>query len=282
MPVNIDANGFRSVEAAAQVPGTPEQVWQAIASGPGISSWFVPTTLDGRVGGVTTSNFGPGMESQATITAWDPPHYFVAESRDDMDNMGPDDPSVATEWHVETDAGGACTVRVVHRWFTSKDDWDAQFEGHTYGWQAFFRILHLYLENFAGQSAAALQVMGAAPEPKEDAWQALMSALGFPKAEVGQRVATANGAPALTGVVAWAGQPHWPEELLLRVEEPRPGIAHFSSHPMGGTVYLAQRIFYFGDGADEAAARDEAHWQEWVNARFPMPAPEAEAASDAA
>lgn len=279
MPVKIDADGFRSVEAAVEVPGTPEEVWQAIASGPGISSWFVPTTLEGRVDGVTTSSFGPGMDSLATITEWDPPHRFVAESRDDM---GPDDPSVATEWRVETDAGGACTVRVVHRWFTSKDDWDAQFEGHTYGWLAFFRILRLYLENFAGQSAAALQVMGAAPEPKEEAWQALMTALGFPKTEVGERITTESGAPALTGVAAWAGQPLWPEELLLRVEEPLPGIAHFSTHPMGGTVYLAQRIFYFGPGADDAARRDEARWQEWVTARFPMPSPETEAASDAA
>ena len=282
MPVKIDANGFRFVEAEVQVPGTPEEVWHAIASGPGISSWFVPTTLDGQVGGVTTSDFGPGMESRATITAWDPPHFYAAESKDDMDNMGADDPNVATEWHVETDAGGACTVRVVHRWFTSKDDWDAQFEGHTYGWQAFFRILHLYLEHFAGQDAASLQVMGAAPEPKEEAWQALMTALGFPRAEMGERISTANGAPAMTGVVVWAGQPFWPEELLLRIEEPLPGIAHFSSHPMGGTVYLALRIFYFGAGTDDAAARDEACWQEWVNARFPMPSPESAEASDAA
>ena len=28
-----------------EVPGTPEQVWNAIATGPGISSWFVPTEI---------------------------------------------------------------------------------------------------------------------------------------------------------------------------------------------------------------------------------------------
>ena len=43
MPVKKDASGRRSVEAEVEVPGTPEEVWQAIATGPGISSWFVPT-----------------------------------------------------------------------------------------------------------------------------------------------------------------------------------------------------------------------------------------------
>ena len=73
-------------------------------------------------------DFGPsaGMESLSTVTAWDPPHRFAADSRDDM---GPDDPTVATEWIVEARSGGACVVRVVHSWFTSSDDWDDQFEG---------------------------------------------------------------------------------------------------------------------------------------------------------
>ena len=35
MPVKKDASGRRSVEAEVEVPGTPEEVWQAIATGPG-------------------------------------------------------------------------------------------------------------------------------------------------------------------------------------------------------------------------------------------------------
>ena len=69
MPVKKDASGRRSVEAEVEVPGTPEEVWQAIATGPGISSWFVPT--DGRRAcrrRRRSANFGPGMESVSTIT----------------------------------------------------------------------------------------------------------------------------------------------------------------------------------------------------------------------
>jgi hypothetical protein len=38
MSVQQDADGHRSVQAEVEVVGTPEQVWQAIATGPGISS----------------------------------------------------------------------------------------------------------------------------------------------------------------------------------------------------------------------------------------------------
>lgn len=271
MPVRIDESGRRSVQAEAEVPGTPEEVWHAIATGPGISSWFVPSTVDGRVGGAVVSDFGPGMDSNSIITAWEPPHRFTAESRDDMDNMGPDDPPIATEWTVEAKAGGTCVVRVVHSWFTSKDDWDGQFEGHTYGWLMYFRILKTCLANFPGQSASSIQVMGAAPEPKEAAWAALTGALGIGAAAVGDRIATGPGAPPLAGVVEWAGQPAWPEDLLLRLDTPAPGIAHLVPHPMGGQIFISLRVFFFGDEAATVADEAGAAWSAWMAERFPMP-----------
>jgi hypothetical protein len=71
MPVKKAPSGHRSVEAEFEVPGTPEEVWQAIATGPGISSWFVPTEIEQHAGGSAISHFGPGnsMDSVATITA---------------------------------------------------------------------------------------------------------------------------------------------------------------------------------------------------------------------
>src|SRR5262249_7559247 len=82
MSVKKEASGRRSVQVEVEVPGTPEEVWQAIATGPGISSWFVPTEIveqDGKPVAVK-SNFGPGMESTATVISWDAPRKFTAES----------------------------------------------------------------------------------------------------------------------------------------------------------------------------------------------------------
>lgn len=51
MPVRRDATGNCSVEAQVDVPGTPEDIWSAIATGLGISQWFVPSEVEGRIGG---------------------------------------------------------------------------------------------------------------------------------------------------------------------------------------------------------------------------------------
>ena len=159
----------------------------------------------------------------------------------------------------------------VHRWFTDSDAWDNQFEGHSYGWLAFFRVLRGYLAHFAGQPGAMFQVMGTAPEPLDEAWTALTRALGLADATVGQQVHVTAGGPPLAGTVEWAGQPAWPQELLVRLDEPGPGLAHLVPHPMDGQVFLSIRFFLYGDRAPDVVERAQAQWQEWLNARFAAP-----------
>lgn len=269
MPVKTDESGHRYVQAEVEVPGTPEEVWQAIATGPGISSWFVPSQVEERVGGEVNSSFGPGMDARATITAWEPPHRFVAGSEGET---GPGGPSIATEWTVEARSGGTCTVRVVHRWFASTDDWDDQFENHSHGWVAFFRILRQYLEHFRGQPCSAFQLMAMTSEPKDAAWNALTGPLGLAGAAVGQRVKTAAGAPPLAGLVERVGDPEYFDELLVRLEEPAPGLVHMFAMPMGGQVLLPIRFFLYGAQAQAAASSAEPAWQAWLAERFPFPA----------
>ncbi|HSA57839.1 MAG TPA: SRPBCC domain-containing protein [Gemmatimonadaceae bacterium] len=269
MPVHKDPSGQRYVQAEAEVPGTPEDVWRAIATGPGISSWFVPTDLEERTGGSIVLHFGPGMDSTARITEWDPPRRFTAEGSD----MGPGSPTVATEWIVEARAGGTCLVRVVHRWFADTDDWDNQFEGTTHGWIAFFRLLRLTLLHFRNQRCTPVQLMAFAPEPKAEAWAALTGPLGLAGVAVGDRVRSGDDAPRLAGVVERAGQPEWPEDLIIRLEQPAPGLVHLTAHTMGGQVVLPIRFFLYGDEAPAIAARTESEWQAWIVALFPAPKP---------
>jgi uncharacterized protein YndB with AHSA1/START domain/predicted secreted protein len=264
MPVKKERLGRRSVQAEVEVSGTPEAVWKAIASGPGISSWFVPTKMDGRVGGTATSSFGPGnsMDSVAKITAWEPPKRFVAETEE-----GPG--TVATEWTVEAKAGGTCTVRVVHSWFASTDDWDDQFESHSYGWLSFFQILRLYLAHFRGQQCLPVQLMATSSEAKEKAWDLLIQPLGLAKASVGTRVTAPDDAPELSGVVEVLNPPEWPG-LLLRLDKPAPALAHLFALPMGGQVMLPVRIYLYGHSAADVAKDVEKNWQDWLNRRFPL------------
>ena len=49
----------REIRMEMVLPGDPEEVWRAIATGPGISSWYVPHTVQERAGGAATARFGP-------------------------------------------------------------------------------------------------------------------------------------------------------------------------------------------------------------------------------
>ena len=81
MSVKKEASGRRSVQVEVEVPGTPEEVWQAIATGPGISAWFVPAEFEERDGQpvAVRANFGPGMVARSAVTSWDPPRMFAAQ-----------------------------------------------------------------------------------------------------------------------------------------------------------------------------------------------------------
>jgi uncharacterized protein YndB with AHSA1/START domain len=262
MPVKKDPSGRRSVEAEAEVPGTPEEVWHAIATGPGISSWFVPTKVEEREGGVIAASFGPNMDSTSKITAWEPPRRFAADSRDDP---GPDAPTVATEWIVEARSGGTCVVRVVHSWFASTDDWDDQYDRTRYGWIEFFRLLRVYLSHFRGQHGTCIQFMPSLAEPKSTAWQTLLGELGIESFAPGARVAARQGAPKLAGLVERVGEGDHPEMLLLRIDEPAPGFAHLFALPMAGRVFLPIRLYLFGERAPAIARREETVWQTFLD-----------------
>jgi uncharacterized protein YndB with AHSA1/START domain len=265
MSVRKEESGRRSIQVEVEVPGTPEEVWQAIATGPGVSSWFVPTKSDEKVGGTIASTFGPGMDSEATITAWDAPHRFAAESP----GFAPGMPPMATEWTVEARSGGTCIVRVVHSLFAATDDWDNQLENVESGWPSFFRILHLYLTEFRGQPCSIVQLMGLAPAGEKPAWNGFLDALGLNGCGAGQTCRTPAGVPRLAGSVDQIGGGKDPHQLL-RLQEPAPGVAFMNACNMGGQVYVNLCFYWYGNGASAAVSSQEPLWQAWMGQHFPM------------
>jgi uncharacterized protein YndB with AHSA1/START domain len=264
MSVKIDPSGRRSIQVEVEVPGTPEQVWEAIATGQGISSWFVPTDMDGRVGGKMVCHFAPGMDSDATITAWEPPHRLTADS----DSFAAGGPTVATEWTVEARSGGTCVVRVVHSLFASTDDWDNQLEGTESGWPGFFRILRLYLTHFRGQECAMFLASGMTSGSSREVWENLNASLGLSDGAVGQKQQTGASVPALSGTVELAHGGHHPSKLVL-LEQPAPGAVVFDACPMGeNQVYVSTAFYFYGKGAAEAKEKNESLWQAWIKKHF--------------
>jgi uncharacterized protein YndB with AHSA1/START domain len=266
MSVKKEASGRRSVQVEVEVPGTPEEVWQAIATGPGISSWFVPTSFEEGDGApvAVTSDFGPGMESRSAVTVWDPPRSFTAQG----EGWG-GSPPIATEWSVEARSGGVCLVRVVHSLFASTDDWDNQLEATENGWPGFFRTLRIYLSHFRGQRSAILQFVAPFAGSEAQAWDSLTTALGLKDLRVGQRWTAPAGVPALAGVAESVTQS--PYDALLRLDEPGSGVAVLGAFSCGGPSMVALSVYHYGDRAAETAAREKPRWQAWFEEHFPTP-----------
>jgi uncharacterized protein YndB with AHSA1/START domain len=267
MSVKKEANGRRSIQVEFEVPGTPEDVWQAIATGPGISAWFVPAEFEERDGKpvAVKYHFGPGMEIRGAVTAWDAPRMFAAQG----DGMG-GSPPIASEWNVEARGGGVCRVRLVHSLFASTDEWDNQLEGATSGWAGFLNILRVYLTHFSGQRSAIMQVTAPVATSDAESWEALTAALGVKGLSVGQRWTTPAGVSPLSGVVELVTKN--PYDALLRLDKPGPGIAALGAvtYP-GGQGMVAMNLYVYGDQAAETVARETPLWQAWFQERFPMP-----------
>ena len=276
MSIKKDPSGRRSVQVEVEVKGTPEQVWQAIATGPGISSWFVPAKVDGRVGGALSCDFGGGMVSSAKITDWQPPHRFTAEDSTWLQGG----PPVATEWSVEARAGGTCIVRVVHSLFASTDDWDDQIESTEHGWPGFFRILRIYLEHHAGQRSATMQFMAMGKDSEKETWAVLMRALGLTDPRKGQRAQIRpGGAAGITATVECVDDLPHGYGMMMLASEPAPGAILVGSFACMGMLMATLQVYVWGNNVD-AVTRDQERWQAWFACLFPAPAA-APAAGDA-
>jgi uncharacterized protein YndB with AHSA1/START domain len=246
------------LEMSFELPGTPEQVWDAIATANGITAWFLRTDLDEREGGTIVTHMGE-TSSPGTVTGWDPPLRFAYEEPEWATMAGHEGESVtplATEFLIEARSGGTCVLRVVSSAFGTGADWEQEFfEGMEKGWRPFFDRLRLYLAHFPGQRVTPLEVSHTVKGRAGPVFAAMREALGL--AEVGQSVE----ARGLTGTVQRLGD----EDALLRVTDPVPGFLAFaawdSSDDEASAVVQAQ---LFSEDAPAVVERERPGWQEWL------------------
>jgi hypothetical protein len=175
---------------------------------------------------------------------------------------------MASEWTIESRAGGTCTLRIVHSLFASTDDWDDQLEGAKSGWSGFLATLRVYLAHFRGQHAALAQLRQPASGSDAEIWNALTSALGLGVARVGERFTAPAGAPAFSGVVEYVSAD--PYDALLRIDAPAPGIVALgiAGVPGGGQSKVGMNLYLYGDQAQASLAREAPRWEAWLQARF--------------
>jgi uncharacterized protein YndB with AHSA1/START domain len=264
MTLKKDDSGRRWVEMEFLVPGTPDQVWHAIATGAGMSAWFTPTVVEEHVGGKIAFDFGPencGQDvSSGKVTGWDPPVRFAYEEY----GWSGDAPPVATEVTVTSRSGDQCVVRMVHSLFTEKDDWDGELESFETGWPGFFEVLRVYLANFAGAPAAAVHAMAGHSGGEPRAWSTMTDALNIAGANVGDRRETPSGAPRLAGFVERIQQDANGRQVMVRIDEPAPGVAVVGSCVVGDEARVMASVYFYGPEAAETAAAEQPKWTDWM------------------
>ena len=245
-------------ELTLEVPGTPEQVWDAIATAQGISAWMLPTELEERAGGSVTFHMGPDESSEGRVTGYERPHRFAYEE-DWASLVGQAGASVTplvTEFLVEAQSGGTCVVRVVTSAFGTGADWENEFwDDMLLGWAPMLDNLRLYLTHFPGQHATTMEAAVEVTATPAEAIDAMRRALGV--GDVGSTVE----AQGVTGVVERRGQ----QEVLVRMTAPVPGLlTFFSFGPAAGPTFVRVAGYLFADGAAAYVEREQPAWESWL------------------
>jgi uncharacterized protein YndB with AHSA1/START domain len=184
------------VPREAELAADPEEVWEAIATGPGIDSWFMGATeVEGGEGGLVRTAFG-GYTPEASITAWEPGRRFAYRAD------GDDGRFVAYEFLIEGRAGAGTVLRTVTSGFLPGDDWEDELEAMRAGGELFHATLVSYLTCFRGRTARPITAFGAPIDDWRSTRRALLDALGLADDRPGATVSVRpDGLPPLDGVV---------------------------------------------------------------------------------
>jgi uncharacterized protein YndB with AHSA1/START domain len=179
----------------SEVAATPEQIWEAIATGPGIDSWFMGRSeVEPGVGGAVAMDCGP-YQPVHRVTAWEPGVRLAYQTEQE-----PDGRFIAYEFLIEGRDQGSAVLRMVAHGFLPGDDWEDEYEAMTAGGEMFFRTLVEYVNHFAGRAAASVSGAGPMIDDWPTAWSTLRAAIGGARPGDPVRFAP-EGLSAIDGVV---------------------------------------------------------------------------------
>jgi hypothetical protein len=223
------------IRREVELPATPEQVWEAVATGPGTASWLFPEE--------------PGPND---LVETDRPYRYAVRTEGEGGFFN------ALEFVIEAREGGTAVLRYVHSGVFDEEGWDNQYDavaGHT---DFYLHTLGQYLEHFSPKTATYVGggpggIDGPEASMTSDAFEKLKSALGA--SSEGDRVSVPNGGG--DGVVDYA------DARFLGVRTGDALYRFFGRNAFGGPVGMS--IHHFGDVDVDAATRA---WSEWLESVY--------------
>jgi hypothetical protein len=221
------------IRREVELPATPDEVWEAVATAPGMASWLFP------------EDPGPDAKVEA-----DRPRRFAVRSEFGGSAFN------SVEFVIEAH-GDRAILRYVHSGVFDDAGWDDQFDavdGHT---DFYLHTLGQYLEHFSPRTATYVGggpggLSGPEASMAPDGFTKLQAALGVDGAGPGDTVRLAHA--GVDGVVDYK------TEHFLGVRTGDALYRFFGRNAFGGPVGMS--IHHFGEGVDaEAEGRS---WTEWM------------------
>jgi hypothetical protein len=226
-----------------ELPGTPDAVFQAVATGEGNASWLFPSEIAAGEGAATSDG--------GKVTVWDPPNRFTVRAE------FPDGGFNQLEYRIEA-RGDGVILRYVHSGVFDDAGWDDQYDAVNSHTDFYLHTLGQYLAHFSPRTATYVGggpggISGPEASMTPDAFTKLQAALGVPDgAGTGDSVRLAND--DVDGVIDYRTE-HF---LGIRTDEAL--YRFFGRNAFGGPVGMS--IHHFGDGVD--ADRTGASWAAWL------------------
>jgi hypothetical protein len=224
------------IRREVELPGTPEQVWEALSTEAGLASWLFPEKV------------GEGIQ------AWDPPHHLAVRQEGEGGWFN------ALEYTVEGREGGT-TLRYVHSGIFDDAGWDDQYDavsGHT---DFYLHTLGQYLAHFSPRTASYVGdvpggISGPEASTRPDGFERLKAALGVEGASEGDQVGLDIGG-RVEGVLDYA------RGNFLGIRTGDGLYRFFGRNAFGGPVALVLHDFSGGD-----AARTKQALQAWLDSIY--------------
>ena len=226
----------KEVELAA----SPEQVWEAIATGPGLAAWFMPMEID---------------PDSKMVTSWEPGRRLTVRMP-----PGDDGSFQAFDYRIDIAGPGKAVLRFSHSGFTS-DGWGDDFEAQTgAGWDMYLHTLAQYFAHFAGHPALYLEAEAPPASADPAAWPRLVAALGLTEPV---KLETAvhfdlPGVGPVEGIVDYA------TPTFIGLRAPLALIRFHGRAHLGMTVAVSQHTYV----ATFDVASAQRGWERWLAGVF--------------
>lgn len=269
---------------------TPAEVWDKVATGPGLSSWFVPHELEPRKGGLGRADFGGGTYAEGRVLVYEPGRRIAFGSERAARAVGAE-PEPETSARMEFWLGdgrsdpedfpggtfrGLGDVRGrrlkpgrprTTLYFRQEGFPEEGQEVYEAGWDLHFYTLTQYFKHFRGKTALTTSAMVIAPVERKEAFATVAKGLGVDgDADEGDKLAVRTlGREGIEGVVDVRMSAERLEALGVRDDR---GFLRLAADESCG-VALTRYEYVSNPPPDFARVRDEAgELQGWLEQQF--------------